>query len=61
MKDALKNEKTCPVCSKIFFPTLYHVYKDNPYKTGKLVCSYSCMRKAHKERVKVRVVKKIKE
>lgn len=40
-------EKICPVCNKYFIPAPLHAYKIGGPK-GKLVCTYSCMRKAEK-------------
>ena len=42
--------KTCPVCGKKFHPMPEHQWRIGPAnKTGKLVCTYSCMRKYEKE------------
>ena len=41
------SEKICPVCKKEFIPAPLHIYKIGG-KKGKLVCTYSCMRKAEK-------------
>lgn len=40
-------EKICPVCKKYFIPAPLHAWRIGK-GTGKLVCTYSCMRKAEK-------------
>lgn len=39
-------EKKCPVCGKIFCPAPLHAYKVK----GVLVCTYSCVLKAEREK-----------
>lgn len=48
-KRLLLDERVCPICDKIFYPTSAHVYYDKSscYRNKqerRLVCSYSCMR-----------------
>lgn len=38
--------RKCPICEKEFVPAPLHAYKTHRGKSGKLVCSYTCMRKA---------------
>lgn len=50
-------ERICPICGKNFIPAPYHAWKVgcnaeddllDVYGNGKLVCTYSCMRKWEK-------------
>ena len=46
-------ELKCPICKKNFIPAVEHqwmIRKSNAYKK---VCSYSCMRKWEKQRLKL--------
>lgn len=45
-------ERKCPICGKNFIAAPYHQWKIGYYKRPKLVCSYSCMRKWEKEKLK---------
>ena len=43
--------KKCPICKKEFHPQPQHSWKiGSENTTGKIVCSYSCMRKWEKEK-----------
>lgn len=43
--------RTCPVCKKEFHPAPLHVYKRlGRHSNSELVCSYSCVLQAERER-----------
>ena len=41
-------DRTCPICGRNFIPAPYHVYRVN----NVLVCTYTCMRKGEREKLK---------